>query len=424
MKIDTNSIYRYARPYSESNSEIDGYKNYFYYTYTTGEKKPLLDRGINPVAVNNTINIVPAILIHTNPLKSGTEDTPWMDFIDSDNGHVRYAGDNKPGSDDPDTHCNLSLIKQYELHQSNNVNDRKSSCPIILFENIKVGNKRKGFKKFVGFGIIRKVERIIEFHKNSYYPNYVFTIILMDMKDENDTFDWSWISARRKNTMSLQQSHALAPVAWKLWVQNGIKNISSLQRKIYKSHIVKEKEQRDLTIKQKNILEQIKNHYETKEKDFEYLAAFITEKLISDEGNNFIFGWICKGVGDGGIDFVGKIKIGQNLSLVDIVVLGQAKCIKPIASVNGKDIARTVARLKRGWIGSFVTTGIFSSKVQEEIYNDKYPLMLINGKSVADVVMRFMHENKIRSVKSFLKMIDQNYENKRMDREFDEIIYI
>ena len=50
--------------------------------------------------------------------------------------------------------------------------------------------------------------------------------------------------------------------------------------------------------------------------------------------------------------------------------------------------------------------------------------MLINGKSVADVVMRFMHENKIRSVKSFLKMIDQNYENKRMDREFDEIIYI
>lgn len=424
MKIDTNSIYRYGRPYTKSNSHIDGYKNYFYYTQTTGENKPLLDSGINPISITNEGSTVPAILIHSNPFKSGSKDTPWMDFIDNDNGYVRYAGDNKPGSDNPNTTGNISLIKQFELQKSNRTIDRKSSCPIIVFENVKVGNKRKGYKKFLGFGIIEKVERVIEFHKESYYPNYVFIIMIMDMMAENDTFDWDWISARRKNEISLEESHKLAPYAWKKWVNGEIKDISNFQRKIYKSRIVKESDQKDYSKKQKKILEEIKKYYEKKHNDFEYLAAFVTEEIITGEGNNYITGWICKGVGDGGIDFVGKIKISNSLSLVDIVVLGQAKCIKPENSVSGKDIARTVARLKRGWIGSFVTTGIFSKKVQEEIYNDKYPLMLINGKLIADTISKYMHENNIRSVKSFLQKTDDRFQSMRSGRSFDEIVYM
>ena len=347
-----------------------------------------------------------------------------MDFIDNDNGYVRYAGDNKPGNKDPNTQRNQSLIKQYELHKSNNKSDRKSSSPIILFENVKVGKKIKGYKKFLGFGIVDKVERIIEFYKDSYYPNYVFTIMIMDMSAENDTFDWDWISARRKNELSLEDSHDLSPLIWQKWVKGGVKDISKFQRKVYKSRILKEIDQKDYTKKQKKILDDVKKYYENKSNDFEYLAAFITEKIITDEGNNYRTGWICKGVGDGGIDFVGKIKISKGLSLVDIVVLGQAKCIKPETSVSGKDISRTVARLKRGWIGSFVTTGIFSKKVQEEIYNDKYPLMLINGKLIADTILKFMHENKIKTVKLFLRKIDERFQNLRMDRSFDEIIHI
>ena len=43
-------------------------------------------------------------------------------------------------------------------------------------------------------------------------------------------------------------------------------------------------------------------------------------------------------------------------------------------ATNGKDIARTVARLKRGWIGIYITTGYFSEPVQREVIEDKYPL--------------------------------------------------
>ena len=133
MIIDTNTIYRYARPYSSRQNQIDGYKNFFYYTKTKGLNKSLLDRGINPIGDTIPDKRIPAILINTNPLKSGSKDTPWMDLIDSDNGFVRYAGDNKPGSSNPDTPYNLKLIQQFELHQSNKIEDRKLACPFIVF---------------------------------------------------------------------------------------------------------------------------------------------------------------------------------------------------------------------------------------------------------------------------------------------------
>ena len=134
-------------------------------------------------------------------------------------------------------------------------------------------------------------------------------------------------------------------------------------------------------------------------------------------------GWITSKAGDGGIDFVGKIGIGKNISSVNIVVLGQAKCIKPTSSVSPIDLARTVARLQRGWIGSFVSTGVFSMQAQKEVHNDKYPLMLINGSMVVNIVERSMHLEKISNVREFLKKIDDIYSKKVFNRRSEEIIY-
>jgi len=82
-----------------------------------------------------------------------------------------------------------------------------------------------------------------------------------------------------------------------------------------------------------------------------------------------------------GIDFVCRLDVGDpggQLSRAPIVVLGQAKCQKnPIAA---PDLARVVARLQRGWMGVYVTTSVFSEPAQLELTEDKYPLVLINGK--------------------------------------------
>jgi restriction endonuclease Mrr len=66
-----------------------------------------------------------------------------------------------------------------------------------------------------------------------------------------------------------------------------------------------------------------------------------------------------------------------------VVVLGQAKCLTTDGSVGGRDLARLVARLQRGWFGVFVTTGVFSTAAQQELYEDRSPVVLINGKRLA-----------------------------------------
>lgn len=83
--------------------------------------------------------------------------------------------------------------------------------------------------------------------------------------------------------------------------------------------------------------------------------------------------------GDGGADFVGRLDLGSGLAGTGLVVLGQAKCIKPGSLVSAEQIARVVARLRRGWIGVYVTTGAYSEPAQLEMVEDQYPVVLING---------------------------------------------
>ncbi|MFE7672499.1 restriction endonuclease [Streptomyces albidoflavus] len=94
-------------------------------------------------------------------------------------------------------------------------------------------------------------------------------------------------------------------------------------------------------------------------------------------------GWLTRRSGDGGADFVGRLDIGSGLADISLVVLGQAKCVKLDNLVTAERIARVVARLRRGWIGVYVTTGAYSVPAQTEIVEDQYPIVLINGLELA-----------------------------------------
>ena len=112
---------------------------------------------------------------------------------------------------------------------------------------------------------------------------------------------------------------------------------------------------------------------------FEAVAEVVSEFIISESHGQYRRGWITRGSGDGGVDFVGRLDVGSGFSKASLVVLGQAKCEAPTSSTSGKDIARTVARLRRGWIGCYVTTGTFSTHTQREVADDRYPLLLVPG---------------------------------------------
>ena len=77
----------------------------------------------------------------------------------------------------------------------------------------------------------------------------------------------------------------------------------------------------------------------------------MAEYLIKKSAKNYKHGWITKGSGDSGIDFIGRMDIGSDFGCAKVIVLGQAKCESPDVPTGGTHIARTVAKLKRGWLG-------------------------------------------------------------------------
>jgi hypothetical protein len=105
-----------------------------------------------------------------------------------------------------------------------------------------------------------------------------------------------------------------------------------------------------------------------------------------------------------------------------LVVLGQAKCIAGAAPVtSGLDLARTVARLDRGWVGAFVTTGYFSDQAQREVVTDRFPLLMLNGRHVGETVVK---EAALRgsSVMDYISAVDAEYEARLSSRLPAEIL--
>ena len=130
-------------------------------------------------------------------------------------------------------------------------------------------------------------------------------------------------------------------------------------------------------------------------------------------GSSCSRGWVTPRVG-GGVDFVSRLDLGSGFCKASVVVLGQAKCIKPGTSVQGIDLARTVARLKRGWIGAVVTTGTFSNRAQQELLTDQYPSVMINGARLAQEVRAEMASTGLTLANVLHRESEWYHANQRM----------
>lgn len=425
----TGEVYRYSRPYTKTPDEIDGYPNYFSLVSGPRQKLPLLERGINPIQIVQATDGArrPAVLISSSPHKIGSRETPWQDFFDPDNGHILYYGDNKDSDKDPSTAPgNRILLQVYKTHNASDHSVRMSSVPLIFFERVSKAGKQKGFVKFQGYGIIERVELVSQYDRNKgqNFTNYLFHFAVLSLKDDREVFDWNWINMRRDPGLELDKTLESASHSWKQWIKAGKASLDRNRRRISKLLTLTAEEQRgpliDLSSSEAQALKDISNFYTSKKRCFEALAAVVTERVIASSGGDYHFGWITRPP-DGGADFVGRLNVGAGFGAAKLVVLGQAKCEKVNTPTSGNHIARTVARLKRGWIGVYVTTSYYSEAVQREVIEDEYPLVLINGLRVAREVIRLAHE-KGRSITALLEEIESEFESKIQVRRPEEIL--
>jgi hypothetical protein len=125
---------------------------------------------------------------------------------------------------------------------------------------------------------------------------------------------------------------------------------------------------------------------------------------------------------DGGLDFVGRLDVGAPGISTPLVVLGQAKCIRPDSSVGPDQIARVVARLRRGWVGVYVTTGWFTPQAQAEIVDDEYPIILIPGVDVARHVRALAERTSNGDVDAVLMRAVESYPEAVTHRRPEEVL--
>jgi len=420
-------IFRYAKDKAPDAQFVDGLPNYWNVTHLAGQARAQLESGINPIAVLKGRGRRPAILVSSSPHRVGSAQTPWQDVFDVDNGRIRYFGDAKtPGADPALSPGNKLLLQAHMVHSAIDPDERSSAVPVIFFQRTSVGGKAKGFARFQGFGVIERAERTTQFdlRKGASFTNYVYDFAVLSMARENEIFDWNWINCRRNPDASDAECLKSAPASWREWLKGGESALPRVRRRAAKLSVVDPKDQLpEKGSKTEKVLQQIYAYYDNRKHRFEGLAYAVTKRLLSASHGLFVDGWITPLGSDGGADFIARLDIGEGFGALKQIVYGQAKCEAPSGCVNGKDIARTVARLKRGWFGVFVTTSSFSKSVQLEIIEDEYPLLLVSGGEVAMTALLLAEERGCSGIAAYLDLLDAEFDEMKARRRPEEILH-
>jgi hypothetical protein len=327
-----------------------------------------------------------AIICWSNPFSPDARKNPWIDIIEQDEGYALYNGDNKTEGVEPFTPLgNNAFWTASPLYSDPSA--RVLAPPVLLFRQAEVDGRRSGFREFCGFGIPTRLglrtQRVP--NERGYFVNLVVELALFDLSDSGGLLDWNWIDDRRDSALTPKQALKNAPPAWKRWVKGT--EVDRLRRRVVRDRVITKTDQAAHDESDLTMLRDIRSYFNGREAEFEGLASRVAARVI---GGKCERKWVTRASRDGGIDFVCLLPIGEPQSRTGVVVLGQAKCLAPEHSVGPEDLARLVARLRRGWIGAYVTTGTFTEQAQEEVLADNYPLLLISGGTVAREVRRIL----------------------------------
>lgn len=396
MEIELNQIFA-----TDLSKQYSTWKN-----LTKGRFDKPIDRFKGMPYFTSARGITPVINFHSNPFKEDKEQTPWRDLIFQDEGRVIYNGDNYQASKGASaTFGNKRVLSVLNLYASSQYEDRLKAPPIVITRTVKIAN-RTGYREFIGFGLITKSPKLVQQYEkktNKVFSNFQFEVSLLKL-DDREKFNWKWIDDRRDINISIENCNANAPKSWKEWVKFGNAVLSKNRLRIKGYRIVSEKEQSDMPARNRVIIDQLLNtYYPNPTVDgirFEALASFVTELYFNNE--KYFRGWITMGSSDRGVDYVGRLDIGDDdFSKTSLIVLGQSKRYKN--AISGEKLTRVASRMTRGYIGVVVTLNTFTSPAQAEIKDDKLPIILINGKKVSELLLTYMNS----SGKTLKQIVDE-----------------
>ncbi|MFC5290644.1 restriction endonuclease [Actinokineospora guangxiensis] len=408
---------------------VDGYPNVHHLLAAQDGVRISLSSGINLTKKVGATDGPrrPVLVLRSSPWKAGQESTPWHDVYDLDNGYVRYYGDHKvdDGLAFGSSRGNAALAETRTAHGGVTPDERLQAVPLLLLRSVTVGKVVKGHVEFCGLAVMERLEYVVQRDPRSSrsFANFAFDLAVLNLAEDGDQLDLRWLDDRRDTSLSSAETLRFAPKAWREWIELGEPALPRLRRRVATSKVRTAAEQRPTPgSAEDRLLGKIYQHFDRNKHQFELLASQVAGSLLRSRGGVYHEGWVTRGSGDGGADFVGRLDAGGGDAMVRLVVLGQAKCILPTNSVSAEQIARVVARLRRGWIGVYVTTGVFSRAAQLEIIEDQYPILLIDGRHLSDEVRRMSFISHGGDVDALLDDISATYASKISARRPEEIV--
>ena len=349
-------------------------------------------------------------------MKAGHASNPWHDEFDLDHGHVRY-GDHKPSTVGLPgaTSGNRALLEAWGLHAATGAAERLQAPPLLIFRSTTITRDRrtlfKGHIEFCGAAMIERLEHVVQRDPETgrSFPNLVLDLAVIDLADIGDALDMRWIDDRR--TLMPATPSVMRPprgCAGSKMVARPLRGyVDASSRPESKSL---EDQLPPVGSVERELLHRLHAFFDGRKHAFELLAARVSAQILGGSGARYHDGWLTRPAGDGGVDFVGRLDVGTPSNNTPLVVLGQAKCVIPTSSVSPDQVARVVARLRRGWIGVFVTTGTFSRQAQVEVIDDQYPLVLVDGRTLAEQVLRMAAADHDGDLDALLASVTADYD--------------
>lgn len=234
-QLRVGEVLRSGRNTDPDEPVIEGYRNIHHVTASQHLAQIQLSKGINPMAKVRAPDALrrPAILIRSSPWKAGTDETPWHDVFDLDNGHVRYFGDHRVDHEVPvgKTQGNTLLLDAVEGHQASSAEQRVLAVPLLLFASVTRNKTPKGYVQFCGLGVIEHAEVIEQEVQGRPFPNYRYDLGVLDLSPEDDQVDWAWIEARGNPDLTATDALEYAPRSWRRWVDHGHAVLPEVRRR-------------------------------------------------------------------------------------------------------------------------------------------------------------------------------------------------
>ena len=333
-------------------------------------------------------------------LTTSGEDLNWPDNFDRASGVFTYFGDKRVPGDIHDTPRGGNKLLEYVFAKLDTIDGRKQIPPFFVFEKHPTARSNRSVR-YLGLAVpgLNKQsiiqENLISVWRtnkdNLRFQNYqaFFTILNVNKIDS------LWVDDLVKGT----QNPGVAPIQWNKWIQHNVYE-ALVAPKVIKTRT--KQQQIPSNQIEKEVLDAIHGYLDDTE-----FETFATHLFKSIHGEKVIIDEITRPVKDGGRDSIGRLQIGLSDNPVYITFSLEAKRYdyKSGGSVGVTEVSRLASRVKHREFGVVVTTGYFGKTAQEEVIENRDPIILICGKDIAQMLIK-KNINTASRVKEYLNKLD------------------